>query len=308
MILVTGGTGFIGKRLVDKLAKSDNKIRILSSKKNLQHSYKGSVEFIHHDLMKDEITKNILSGCDTIYHLAGYAHDLKSNSNINHKYWQLNVDATINLARMAVHCGVKKFIFVSSVKAGGSFNSNREITEKDQKNPEDIYGITKREAEIRLFEIGRQTGLFVSIIRPSLIYGPGVKGNLRLMLSGIDNGWFPPLPETGNFRSLIHVDDVVDAIFLLKNDDRANGEIFIATDGVAYSARDIYISMCKFLGKPMPFWSVPKFFISFLSSMFPAFKHKINKLNSNEIYSNKKLESIGFQSKNTLGEVNEKSF
>ena len=106
------------------------------------------------------------------------------------------------------------------------------MTEEDQGEPEGIYGKTKREAELILLEIGRQSGMQVSIVRPSLVYGQGVKGNLRLMLSWIEKGWFPPLPEVNNRRSMIHVDDLVRALLLVAGDDRANGEIYIATDGV----------------------------------------------------------------------------
>ena len=106
-----------------------------------------------------------------------------------------------------------------------------------------------------------------SIVRHSLVFGPGIKGNLRMMISGIDKGWFPPLPETGNHRSMIHVDDLVRALILVANDERANGEIFIATDGQTYSSREIYEDMCPVLGKPVPQWSVPKSFFDLAGSV-----------------------------------------
>lgn len=90
---------------------------------------------------------------------------------------------------------------MSSVKAGGTAIAGQCMTEKIQGEPERIYGSTERKAELKLLEVGRQSGMQFSIVRPSLVYGPGVKCNLRMMLSGIDKGWFPPLPETGNRRS-----------------------------------------------------------------------------------------------------------
>ena len=105
------------------------------------------------------------------------------------------------------------------------------MTEEDQGEPEGIYGKTKREAELKLLEIGRQSDMQVMIVRPSLVSGPGVKGNLALMQRGIEQGWFPPLPETGNRRSMIHVVDLVEALLLVAKDRRANGGIFTATDG-----------------------------------------------------------------------------
>ena len=91
--------------------------------------------------------------------------------------------------------------------------------------------------------------MHVSIVRPSLVYGPGVKGNLQLMLSAVKKGLLPPLPETGNKRSMIHVDDLVDILLLVEKDNRANGEIFIATDGNTYSSNEIYSAMSKSLNK-----------------------------------------------------------
>ena len=220
----------------------------------------------------------------------------------------VNIDATVELARLAVKNGVKRVVFVSSVKAGGKVNSERCASEVDQSEPEGIYGETKRKAELKLLEIGRQSGMHVSIIRPSLVYGPSVKGNLKLMLSGIKKGWFPPLPKVENMRSMIHVDDLVQAILLVAMDDRANGEVFIATDGAPYSSREIYESMCSVALKSVPRWSVPKSLFDIVSLISPRIKYKVDKLLGDECYSSKKLESLGFRAQRTLKEMNETSF
>ena len=110
--------------------------------------------------------------------------------------------------------------------------------------------------------------MHVSIVRPSLVYGPGVKGNLQLMLSAVKKGWLPPLPETGNKRSMIHVDDLVKAILLVSKYDCTNGEIYIATDGRPYSSREIYETICNVVGKSVPKWSVPKFLFDFTTSVY----------------------------------------
>ena len=127
------------------------------------------------------IPRASIDGVDTIFHLAGVAHDQRDASKIESHYRAGNVEATVRLAELAVASGVKRFIFVSSVKAGGPAVVGHCMTEVDQREPEDIYGKTKREAEIKLLEIGRHSDMHVSIMRPSLVYGPGVKGNLRLM-------------------------------------------------------------------------------------------------------------------------------
>ena len=298
-ILISGATGFIGERLVGAV---DANIRVLSRKK--QSNY----ETVVCDLKSEVIPNNALDGVDTVFHLAGFAHDLSDATKIQNIYQKVNVDATIRLAKLAVKSNVNRFIFVSSVKAGGGSNFGVCVSEKDQGNPEGIYGKTKREAELKLLKIGKESDMHVSIIRPSLVYGPNVKGNLQLMLSGIARGWFPPLPETGNKRSMIHVDDLVRAILLVADDDRANGEIFIATDGTPHSSRYIYNAMCSALDKSIPKWSVPKILFDMASLVNPRIKYKLNKLLGDECYSSGKLEALGFKAKKTLKDMNETSF
>jgi len=298
-ILISGATGFIGQRLVGAV---DANIRVLSREK--QPGY----ETIVCDLKSEVIPDGALDGVDIVFHLAGFAHDLGDENKFQDIYKKVNVDATIRLAQLAIKANVKRFIFVTSVKAGGAPSFGTCASEKDQGDPEGIYGKTKREAELKLLQMGKEFGLHVSIIRPSLVYGPGVKGNLKLMLSGIEKGWFPPLPEVRNKRSMIHVDDLVRAILLVVDDDRANGQIYIVTDSIPHSSRDIYNAMCSVLGKPIPKWSIPKILFSLASLMHPYFKYKLNKLLGDECYSSSKLETLGFKAGKTLKDMNETDF
>ena len=252
--------------------------------------------------------KHALESIDTIFHLAGFAHDMQDPRKVEDLYRVINIDATVELARLAVENGVKRFVFISSVKAGGKAVSGQCINESDQSEPEGVYGESKREAELELLKIGKESGMHVSIVRPSLVYGPNVKGNLQLMLSGIKKGWFPPLPEIGNKRSMIHVDDLVRAILLVATDERANGEIFIATDSMPYSSREIYSAMCDVLEKSIPKWNVSKFLFDMVSLISPRIKYKVDKLLGNECYSSEKLEALGFKVQRTLKEMNETSF
>ena len=128
------------------------------------------------------------------------------------------------------------------------------------------------------------------------------------MLSGVKKGWFPSLPETGNKRSMIHVDDLVRAILLVVKDNHTNGEIFIATDGIPYSSREIYNAMCGITAKSIPKWSVPKTLFDLASLASPRIKYKINKLLGDECYSSAKLEALGFKAKKSLKDMNETDF
>jgi len=299
---VTGGSGFIGQSLIAALKQSGGVIRVLSRAKLSDY------DTIICDLQSEVIPDQALNNVNTVFHLAGFSHDMRDASKIADLYYKVNVSTTVQLANLAVESGVKRFLFVSSVKAGGKPPLGVCANEKDQKNTEDVYGKTKREAELALLKIGEDSGMHVSIIRPSLVYGPNVKGNLQLMLSGIKKGWFPPLPETVNRRCMIHVDDLVRAILMVADDDRANGEIFIATDGMQYSSREIYDAMCKISGKPTSKWSVPKTLFDIVSLASPRIKYKINKLLGDECYSSAKLEALGFKAKKSLKDMNETDY
>ena len=300
--LVTGSTGFIGSRLLGLLNTIECDVRLLA------RSEVNNYETVACNLGQDRIPKRTLESIDTVFHLAGFAHDMQDSSKVEELYRAINVDATVELAKLAVESGVKRFVFISSVKAGGGLASGKCINESDQNEPEGVYGKSKREAELKLLKIGNESGMHVSIIRPSLVYGPNVKGNLQLMLSGVKKGWFPPLPETNNKRSMIHVDDLVLAILLVADDDRASGEIFIATDGTPHSSREIYNAICSALDKSIPKWSVPKFLFDMAPLASPRIKYKLNKLLGDECYSSAKLEALGFKAQKTLKDMNETSF
>jgi len=296
---ITGATGFIGKRLINAI---DGNIKILS--RNLVLDY----ETVICELGADSIPDDALYNIHTVIHLAGVAHNRFNNKSQTDLFYKVNIDATIELANLAVKSGVKKFVFISSVKAGGKSFDGGPINEKNQYEPEGLYGKTKRDAEIKLLEISKVSGMSVTIIRPSLVCGPNVKGNLKQMFQGIKSGWFPPLPETNNKRSIIHVDDLVRAILLVAKDNRAIGEIYIATDNIPYSSRNIYNIMCNLAGKSLPKWAVPKFFFDILGTLSPNIKYKINKLLGDEYYSSNKLRKLGFDTKKTLEDMNETIF
>ena len=259
-------------------------------------------------LQSESIPNDALVGIHTVFHLAALSGDLRNATDIEHLYRAFNVDVTMRLAELAAASCVQRFIFISSVRAGGRAVQGRCMTESDQGEPEAAYGQTKRAAEIKLLEIGRQSEMHVSIIRSSLVYGPNMKGNLHMMLSGIEKGWFPPLPKLNNRRSMVHVDDLVRAIVLVAEDNQANGEIFIVTDVSPHSSREIYEVMRKLLGKSIPKWSVPKFLFKFVALFNSSLKYKMNKLFEDDCYSSEKIQSIGFKAQRSLKEMNETSF
>ena len=141
-----------------------------------------------------------------------------------------------------------------------------------------------------------------------LAYGPNVKGNLAMMVNGIKHGWFPSLPETGNKRSLVHVDDLVRAIHYVNEATNLNKEIFIVSDGNYYSSSQIYTILNTVLKSSKFGWRIPLFALNLLSKINSNYQYKINKLMGDEPYSSCKIQKIGFKAKFSLKNINEKIF
>ena len=194
------------------------------------------------------------AGCETIFHLAGKAHDLDARD--ADAFRSINVEGTANLLRAAEEAGVRSFVFASSVKAMGE-GGDECLGEDTPAEPRTPYGISKFEAERLVFEAGLRAGMHVCVLRLPLVYGPGLKGNLRAMLDAIDRDFFPPPPRTGNRRSLASVRDVVSALLLAARSHAASGRTYLVTDGVPYSTRDIYDAMRSALHLRPVAWAAP---------------------------------------------------
>jgi UDP-glucose 4-epimerase len=151
---------------------------------------------------------------------------------------------------------VKRLVFVSTVKAMGEGGDAR-LDEKSPTDPEDHYGIAKLEAERLVLAAGGRCGVHTAVLRLPMVYGRYNAGNLPRMIAAIDHRRFPPLPETHNRRSMVHVDDVVQAMLLAATRNIASGQTYIVTDDEVYSASRIYESICVALGRRPPSWRVP---------------------------------------------------
>jgi len=296
--IVTGSSGFIGSRLCYYLEKEGNTVLKVSRSSKL-----GSPNDLICDLETSTLDIETMLGVNTVFHLAGYAHDLSDPKKSENKYINLNLNATKNLAMQASEADVKRFIFISSVKAGASDTLLHRLAEE----PESIYGKTKRKAEIELIQLSKKTEMKIFIIRPSLVYGPGSKGNLLSMKRAIKQGWFPPLPIIKNARSMIHVDDLVRAMMLV-HAKGIDGEIYNVTDGKDYSSTEIYETLCKITKKKLPKLRTPLFIFKILSCIPGGVNQRVIKLLGNERYSSSKINSLGFYAKLRLGNLNETLF
>lgn len=255
-IAVTGGTGFIGAALLPVLTAEGARVRLLARASS-------TMEFPPHmtvqsgDLDDAAALAALVRGVDSVIHLAGYAHaSSKPHPAELERHRRINLQGTQNLFNAAAAAGVRRFVFVSSVKAGGE-DAHACLHEHSGRQPADPYGRIKRATEDWLFEHGAKRGVEIGVLRPALVYGPGVKGNLAAMLRAIDRGRFPPVPDTHNIRSMVSVRDVVVALRAALERPEAAGQVCIVDDGEAYSTRRIYMAMAQALGRTVPSRSLP---------------------------------------------------
>lgn len=241
-VLVTGATGFIGRRLLQPDERA-----LVRGAAALPNAVSG-------DLLDPASLARACEGVETVFHCAGLSQALASSDAEAH--WRINFEGTRNLLEAAGQAGVARFVFLSSVKAMAE--PGEACADEDWPGePGTPYGRAKRAAEAAVLEAGARYGMHVANLRPAMVYGRGGRGNLERMARGIRAGWFPPLPETGNRRSLVHVDDVVAALRLAAVRPEANGRTYVVCEARSYSGREIHDAVCAALGMTAPRWHFP---------------------------------------------------
>ena len=252
-VLVTGASGFIGSRLVQVLQEYDYELRAVfrrlpTSDKPLLCEQQIAVGEIGPDTNWNESLQNV----DYVVHLAARVHVMdETSANPLQAFRYVNVEGTVNLARQAAAAGVRRFIYLSSIKVNGeSTLPGKPFTESDQAGCTDPYAISKFEAEKELFALATETGVEVVIIRPPLVYGPGVKANFRNMMKWLKRGIPLPFGAIHNRRSLVALDNLVDLIRVCLKSSVAANQIFLAGDGEDLSTTELLQRLSKSLGAP----------------------------------------------------------
>ncbi len=256
-VLVTGATGFIGRHVVAALAAKDAQVVTLARS---EARFRGDTHLSVRsgDLLDHASLQGVAAGVDTVLHLAGYAHAESADDGAHAElHWRITAEGTRAMLREARAAGVRRFVFVSSVKAAGE-GGPACIDESVRSTPASDYGRAKLAAEELVLAAGRESGMQVCVLRLPLVYGPDNKGNIPRMAAAIARGRFPPLPETRNRRSMVHVEDVVQALVLAATRPEANGRVYYVTDGVVYSTRQIYDAIRAALDLPPPRMRIPR--------------------------------------------------
>ena len=253
--LVTGATGFVGYAVSTELAQRKHDVR--RAARNLAGSDGGYFEL--GDIGPSTNWFGALEGVDAVVHLAARVHVMHdTEADPLTVFRAVNVEGTLNLARQAAAAGVRRFVFVSSIKVNGeSTLPGQPFTADDKPAPLDAYSVSKMEAEQGLRQIAAQTGMAVVIIRPPLVYGPGVKANFAALMRAVQRGWPLPLGAVHNRRSLMALDNLVDFIVTCLSHPQAANQTFLMSDGQDLSTTELVRGMAQAVGVPARLLPVP---------------------------------------------------
>jgi len=256
-VLVTGATGFIGAALCKRLLEEGLPVHGTVRSIGPMILPQGVVSVQLESIEKKYEWDTIINDTETVVHLAARVHVMKNSvADLFSEYCKVNVSGSGSLAQAAATCGVKRFIFMSTVKVNGE-ESAKTYKETDKPAPRDPYAISKLQAEQRLRKIAAESGMELVILRPPLVYGPGVKASFLRLLKVVERGIPLPLASINNRRSLIFLENLLDAIVTCINHPRAAGQTFLISDGRDLSTPELIRMMAETMGRKARLFSFP---------------------------------------------------
>ena len=257
-ILVTGANGFVGKPLCAELYSHG--YAVLSALRSLSSATKNTKVVMVGEINSSTDWSLGLQNVEFVIHLAARVHVMNEVADdALAEFRKVNVEGTLNLAIQAAKAGVKRFIFVSSIKVNGEHSEiGKPFTEEDVANPQDPYGISKHEAEQGLMRIAEETGMEVVIIRPPLVYGAGVKANFASMMRVVKRGIPLPFGAIRNKRSFVYVGNLVSLILRCIDHPAAANQVFLVSDGQDISTTELLRDCAEALGVKARLLPVPQ--------------------------------------------------
>ncbi|AXB06225.1 SDR family oxidoreductase [Aeromonas caviae] len=261
-IILTGASGFVGRQIKYAIPREQ---LILVGRRNLDEEYSFFLSNLDENSQYDDVMKDV--AC--IIHCAARAHIMHDEADNPYcLYHKINVDGTLNFAKQAAVNGVKRFIYISSIKVNGeSTTLNWPFTEKNTPAPVDAYGLSKLAAENSLRELAIETGMEVIIIRPPLVYGPGVKANFAAMMNLASKNLPLPLGAIHNKRSMVALDNLVDLIVTCIDHPKAANQTFLVSDDHDISTTELLEMMVRAAGKTPRLLPVPMEWLKFVGEL-----------------------------------------
>jgi len=302
--LVTGADGFIGGVLASRLEAMGSEVYRLSRKGT-------GPKTITNDIGKDPIVGLAGIKPQAVFHLAGRVHRMDEGGDAEAEHIRVTVDGTNYLLQAAAEAGVETFVFFSTVAVMPEGLAT-ELDETTPPAPTTPYGRAKLRAEELVLGMNRKSGMRTVCLRLPMVYGRGHKGHLPRMIGAIDRGLFPPLPQYPGKRSLVHVEDAVDAAILAAIRPEAAGKVYIVAEPRPYSSREIYEIVLKALGRQAPGWHVPRALLASSALLgdvgqritrrrLPFDSAALSKLSAPAMYSGRRIErELGFKTKKTF--------
>ncbi len=302
MILITGITGFVGQQLSCELVRRGREVR--GARRSCFSAVPDEIEpVLVSSLGPNTDWATALSGVDTVIHLAARVHLMnETEANPLDEFRKVNVEGSKKLAQQAAQLGVRRFIFISSIKVNGEFTVSTPFSDDVEVSPLDAYGLSKWEAEEALRKIAQVSRMEVVILRPPLIYGPGVKANLHKLIQVIDKGLPLPLMCVRNSRSLIGLSNFVDLIIHCVDAPQAAGKTFMVSDGDDVSTPELVRRIAIALNKKALLLPIPQFLIN-VAALCTGKRAQIQRLCSSLQVDSSKLKSeLGWHAPYSMAE------
>lgn len=288
-VLVTGASGFLGRALVNGLRQ--RKRYVLGGSR--QGDGRSLLKTPELDAAAD--WRPCLQGIGSVIHAAAHVHVFKQRDQLA-EFRRINADGTLKFARQAAECGVRRFIFISTIGVNGT-SSERPFTEGELQRPEDAYAISKWEAEQGLTDIGRQTGMEIVILRPTMIYGRSAGGNFGFLTRAIAAGVPLPLGAFDNRRTLLGLRNMVDLACVALDHPAAVNQLFLAGDSETMTVAELCRMMATILGKPARLVSLPPVLVQRAATLF-GFGERVRRLSTTLLVdSSKAARLLGWQPK-----------